>query len=267
MKAQFDITSGNSIADLKYEIEGHAIEVRLNAETVSRDEDGKVLIQPSPGTVKDCYFPTSEDASVITCIGPGKTISPFYDSMIAQIICWGKDRNEAIERMFKFLDGVQIKGVPTNLKLLRAILTDETFVNGEYDTGYLPELLTRIDLSSRANGENEIDEALALSTQDIAIEGTSELKVVAPSSGVFYVSASPGEPEMVAVGDVIDVKKQICLLEAMKLFSPITLSQFNHNSVALYPNDKRYRVVRIVPSNGQVVNAKDLLFVVEPAEH
>ena len=90
--------------------------------------------------------------------------------------------------------------------------------------------------------------------------------MVAPSSGVFYVTASPNDPELVSVGDVIDTKEQICLLEAMKLFTPITLDAFNRNSTELYPRDKQYRVVRIVPTNGQVVNAKDLLFVVEPAD-
>ena len=265
VKAQFDIASGKNIADLKYEPNGHSIEVRLNAETVSRDAGGEVVIQPSPGMVKDCYFPTGENTQVITCIGPEKTISPFYDSMIAQIICWGRDRNDAIERMVEVLDGVQIKGVPTNLNLLRAILTDHKFIEGDFDTGYLPELLTRIDLSSKP-GDAAIEDGLTLTAQDITIEGTAELKVIAPSSGVFYVAASPNEPEMISIGEVIDVDKQICLLEAMKLFTPITLDHFNHNSVEMYPREKRYRVIRVVPSNGQVVNAKDLLFVVEPEE-
>jgi acetyl/propionyl-CoA carboxylase alpha subunit len=266
VKAQFDIASGKSIANLQYNPRGHAIEVRLNAEVVSRDDNDQVVIQPSPGTVSDCYFPSSDDSWVITGIGPEKTISPFYDSMIAQIICWGEDRNAAIKRMVQLLDDVQIKGVPTNLSLLRAILTDQKFIDGQYDTGYLPELLSRLDLSSKTGGGSAVEDGLTLTTQDIAIEGTTELKVVAPSSGVFYVTASPNDPELVSVGDVIDTKEQICLLEAMKLFTPITLDAFNRNSTELYPRDKQYRVVRIVPTNGQVVNAKDLLFVVEPAD-
>lgn len=58
--------------------------------------------------------------------------------MVAQIICWGRDRREAVDRMLRYLEGVQIRGVATNIPLVRTILNDDVFLKGIYDTTYLP---------------------------------------------------------------------------------------------------------------------------------
>ena len=263
--AQFTIASGGSIEKMAVTQNGYAIEVRVNAETVAVDSEGSVVLKPAPGTVTNCYFPDSEGVSVITCIGPGKTIPPFYDNMIAQIICKGRDRENTINRLLQYLDGVQIRGVPTNIPLQKLVLKDDVFRQGDYDTTYLPSLLDRIDThvltSDRSSGAAATD---VVDAAAISIEGTRELKVLSPSTGVFYLTPSPTEPEMVSVSDVIDVEKKLCMLEAMKLFTSLNLRSFNRDEAELYPEKKKYRVVRIVPSTGQVVNAGDLLFVVEP---
>lgn len=69
---------------------------------------------------------------------------------------------------------------------------------------------------------------------------------------------------MVRVGDVIEVDTKLCMLEAMKLFTTLTLASYNRDGCVLYSPDRKYRVVRVVPSTRQVVNTNDLLFVVEP---
>jgi len=264
VKGQFDIAAGDSIEDIDFSESGHAIEVRLNAETLVKDENGEITIKPCPGMVTDCYFPTSDHTHVLKCIGPGKVIPPFYDSMVAQIICKGTDRSDAIVKLLNFLEAVQIRGVSTNLPLLKSILRDETFVQGFYDTKYLGGLLQRLELDEESQPVQSPAEALSLSIESLKIEGTNEMKVVSPSTGVFYLTPSPNEPELVKEGDVITVDTSLCLLEAMKLFTTLSLSSFNQNENALYTDDSKYRVVRVVPSTGQVVNVNDLLFVIEP---
>ncbi len=66
------------------------------------------------------------------------------------------------------------------------------------------------------------------------------------------------------MGEEVSVSKTLCQLEAMKIFSPLTLASFNQAEQALYPEGQRYVVTRINIANGQQVNAGDLLFVVKP---
>lgn len=268
VKAQFDIAGGGSIVDMKPTSRGHAIEVRVNAEAITRNEQGQVVLKPSPGTVTACYFPEQTEGQLLTCIGTGKPVTPYYDNMIAQIICWGETRNDAIARVLRYLEGVQIRGIATNIPLVRAILTDAQFVAGEYDTGYLPKLLARLDIDAliKESAAAAGTAGQELDLEALQIAGTKELKVVAPSIGVFYLTAAPSEPDMVRVGDVITVETKLCMLEAMKLFTTLTLAGFNRDGKVLYDPNRRYRVVRVVPTSRQVVNTNDLMFVVEPVD-
>jgi biotin carboxyl carrier protein len=99
----------------------------------------------------------------------------------------------------------------------------------------------------------------------LRITGTNELRLPAPSAGVFYRTPSPGDPEFVRPGDVIDVYRTLCLLEAMKTFSTLNLSTFRTNDTPLFPAGTFFEIVRVVPENGQAVNRDDLLFVIRPA--
>ncbi|MDA0321827.1 MAG: ATP-grasp domain-containing protein [Verrucomicrobia bacterium] len=272
VRAQFDIASGESIADLSFEEDGYAIEVRVNAEVPTTDADGRTVFKPCPGEILECIFPEHPAIEILSCIAAGKSVPPFYDNMIVQIIAKGTDRNDSIKTLRAYLDTVRIRGVATNIPLLMRILSDETFVEGTYDTTYLDQFLRRIDVPAL------IEETLTTSgmpsakvdAESLKIEGTNELKVVAPSAAVFYLTPSPGEPDLVKVGDTVKTSHRICLLEAMKLFTPLSLDSFNRDGgngsdeSEVYASDKEYKVVKIVPSNGQAVEANDLLFVIEP---
>ena len=98
----------------------------------------------------------------------------------------------------------------------------------------------------------------------IRIEGSDEIKVLAPSAGVFYLTPSPSEPEYVNLGDVISTDDIICQLEAMKMFSTVTLNSFSTDAGELYNSNRKYRVTRINLKSGQQVNEGDLLFVIRP---
>jgi acetyl/propionyl-CoA carboxylase alpha subunit len=263
---QFRIASGESIAHLEAGRHGYAIEARINAERVVRAADGSLRFSPDPGQILECVLPEEVGVEVISMAAPGKFVSPYYDSMLAQIIAHGETRMDTIEKLLDYLGRVRITGISTNIALLKRVLTDSVFRDGVYDTTYLPRFLERIDADALIR---EIDEAAGkagtgIDRNAIRIEGSEELKVLSPSTGIFYSTPTPAEPDYVSVGDRIGVDDVLCQLEAMKIFTPLALEDFNGPDGDLYPANQRYEVTRINNISGQQVNVGDLLFVVRP---
>jgi acetyl/propionyl-CoA carboxylase alpha subunit len=266
VKEQFEIASGASIKNLEYSEKGYALEVRVNAEKAVANAEGDVSFVPTPGEITECELPEEDHIRLISMAATGKFVSPFYDSLIVQIICYGMNRKDAIEKMHTYLETVKIHGICTNISLIKRILKDETFLKGVYDTGYLPEYLSRIDAAELIK---EIEEASGTSAVDfdleiLKIEGSDELKVLSPSTGVFYITPSPSEPEYVNVGDVITTEDVLCQLEAMKMFTPVNLNSFSSNEGEIYLSGQKYEITRINLTSGQQVNEGDLLFVIKP---
>lgn len=262
---QFHIAEGKSIADVKAKPKGYAIEVRVNAEKAVLKGD-TIEFTPTPGLIRDCVLPEEEGFEIISMAAAGKQVSPFYDSLIVQIICYGKNRADTIKRMRAYLEKVRITGVCTNISLLKRVLDDEVFQKGVYDTTYLPHFLERIDADEFIlEVEDAADlHANAVDADALRIEGSDELKVLSPSTSIFYGSSAPTEPAFVKEGDVIGVEQTLCLMEAMKMFTPLSLKQFNHGGVELYPANQKFKVTRVMNSDGQQVNQGDLLFVLKP---
>ena len=100
---QFRIAAGRSIAEQTVADHGHAIEVRVTAERVVPGPAGTARFSPDPGVVSEWQLPVAEGIEVIPAVAAGKTVSPFYDSMLAQIIAYGDDRNAAIDRLLEYL--------------------------------------------------------------------------------------------------------------------------------------------------------------------
>lgn len=266
VEKQFQIASGESIADMKFSEEGYGLEVRVNAEKAIVDSEGNISFVPTPGEIKTCVLPEADHIELISIAGEGKVISPFYDSLIIQIICYGKDRKDAVNKMSEYLDSVVIRGICTNIPIIKKILKDDVFLKGKYDTGYLPAFLSRIDSGKLIN---EIEEASGnlgkgFSFDMLKIDDSDELKVLSPSTGVFYRAPSPSEPEYVNVGDVVSTKDVLCELEAMKMFSTVCLNTFAGDDINLYNPDSMYKITRINITDGQQVNEGDLLFVIRP---
>jgi acetyl-CoA carboxylase biotin carboxylase subunit len=119
--------------------DGHAIEVRVNA------EDPELDFQPSPGTVTRAVFPVERDVAAIRVdshVQAGATVPPYYDSLLAKVIASGPDRDGALAVLCDALDRCVIDGVVTNLGMQRAILADPEFAAGGVDTGFLARWLT-----------------------------------------------------------------------------------------------------------------------------
>ena len=110
---------------------GHAIESRINAENPSKD------FQPSPGTISVCHLPSGFRTRVDGAIFQGCKITPYYDSLIAKLICHGRNRQEAIQRMNRCLNEFVIEGIDTTVELHKKLINHEKFINSNFDTNWL----------------------------------------------------------------------------------------------------------------------------------
>ncbi len=110
---------------------GHAIECRINAEDASKN------FQPSPGTITMCHQPSGFRTRVDGSIYQGYKITPYYDSMICKLICHGRNRQEAIQRMIRSLDEFVIDGITTTIDLHRKLLNHERFINSDFNVSWL----------------------------------------------------------------------------------------------------------------------------------
>ena len=260
---QFKVAGGGSIADLVSNPRGYAIEARITAERTAV-EGGNIKFIPTPGTVTTFDIPKGEHITVIKMVAAGKPITPYYDSLMAQIIVTGENRDDAADKLLDALEKTVITGVHTNIPLLKRVLKDEIFRKGDYNTQYLNGFLDRVNVAEMiAEGDAASGAAqVILDRSAVEIEGSDELKVISPSTGVFYDASSPSEPPFAPVGKEVKCGDTIGLLEAMKLFSPITLNNCNPGGV-FYDAQGIYEIVRVIPSPGQAVNKGDLLFVIK----
>jgi acetyl-CoA carboxylase biotin carboxylase subunit len=110
---------------------GHAIECRINAEDPSKN------FQPSPGIIEMCHQPSGFRTRVDGAIYQGYKVTPYYDSMICKLICHGRNRTEAIQRMNRSLDEFVIEGITTTIELHKKLINHEKFVNSDFNVTWL----------------------------------------------------------------------------------------------------------------------------------
>ena len=110
---------------------GHSIECRINAENPALD------FQPSPGTISVCHQPSGFRTRVDGSIFQGCKITPYYDSLIAKVICKGRNRTEAIQRTLRSLDEFVLEGITTTIDLHKKILKHKKFIDSNFDTNWL----------------------------------------------------------------------------------------------------------------------------------
>jgi len=110
---------------------GHAIECRINAEDPSKN------FQPSPGTISMCHQPSGFRTRVDGSIYQGYNITPYYDSMVCKLICHGRNRTEAIQRMNRSLEEFVIEGVTTTIPLHKKLLNHKKFIDSDFNVSWL----------------------------------------------------------------------------------------------------------------------------------
>ncbi|HEX2954309.1 MAG TPA: acetyl-CoA carboxylase biotin carboxylase subunit [Bacillota bacterium] len=135
IKEQIKIAAGQplTIRQEDVQIKGHAIECRINAEDPSKN------FLPSPGQIQFYQAPGGPGIRVDGCAYSGYTIPPFYDSMIAKLIAWGNDREEAIQRMTRALEEFEIFGIHTTIPFHQEVMANPYFRKGEVTTKFIEE--------------------------------------------------------------------------------------------------------------------------------
>jgi acetyl-CoA carboxylase biotin carboxylase subunit len=133
VKSQILIAAGAKLADIldgPIEFHGHAIECRINAENPD-------TFAPSPGRITGLNLPGGVGIRVDTHAYQDGVIPPYYDSLVAKLIAYGRDRAEAIQRMKRALDLFVVEGIHTSIPLHKRILSDPDFVAGRFDTNFI----------------------------------------------------------------------------------------------------------------------------------
>jgi acetyl-CoA carboxylase biotin carboxylase subunit len=120
-----------SVTQEDIQINGWAIECRVNAE---RPEKNFI---PSPGKIEFYLAPGGTGVRVDSACYPGYTITPYYDSMVAKLIVWGKDRDEAVARMSRALTEFAIQGVHTTIPFHIKMMSNPNFVSGDFHIQFL----------------------------------------------------------------------------------------------------------------------------------
>jgi acetyl-CoA carboxylase, biotin carboxylase subunit len=137
-KEQLRMALGEPLMDQKsVRFEGHAIECRINAEDPARS------FMPCPGTITALNIPGGPGIRVDTHVYQGYAIPPYYDSLIAKLISYGRDRAEAIARMKRALDEFVVEGVQTTIPFHKKVLRMDQFVNSDIHTKWVEDFMER----------------------------------------------------------------------------------------------------------------------------
>jgi acetyl-CoA carboxylase biotin carboxylase subunit len=131
IKEQIKVAAGIPISGKNYYPTGHAIECRINA------EDPYNNFRPSPGEITSFHSPKGHGVRVDTHVYTGYTIPPYYDSMIAKLICRAPTREECIKKMQRALDEFIVEGVKTTIPFHKKLMQDPQFRSGDFHTGFL----------------------------------------------------------------------------------------------------------------------------------
>jgi acetyl-CoA/propionyl-CoA carboxylase biotin carboxyl carrier protein len=144
---------------------GHAIEFRINA------EDPAASFQPNPGTLVEYDEPGGLGVRVDSGVRAGSTISQYYDNLIAKLIVWGRDRDEALARGKRALEAFTIKGVATTIPALLRIIDTPQFKSGTHYTSFVESELDFSDLKPGTAPTLPEEEELAERTLTVEVGG------------------------------------------------------------------------------------------------
>ncbi len=150
VREQLRIAAGLPVSTIIVEPRGHAIEFRINAEDPTRD------FMPTPGQITEYHEPAGFGIRVDGWVGSSTTVSQYYDNLMAKLVVWGRDREEAIQRGQRALGEYEIHGVASTIPAHEAVLSHPDFVGNRHYTKWI---------------ENDVDLA---SSQPIAAEALPE---------------------------------------------------------------------------------------------
>jgi acetyl-CoA carboxylase biotin carboxylase subunit len=143
---QIRIAAGEPLGFSQADVQprGHAIEFRINAEDPAHD------FRPGAGIVESYHTPGGPGIRMDSHLYPGYEVPPYYDSLLGKLIAWGPDRATAIERGRAALDELVIEGLTTNVEIHKALLANETFLDGRMTTNLLDRIGSAAFLAAAA---------------------------------------------------------------------------------------------------------------------
>ncbi len=256
---------------------GHAIECRVNAEDVA---GGRFM--PSPGTLTRFSRPGGFGVRIDAGYGEGDAVTQHYDNLIAKVLTWGTDREEARRRMLRVLREMAIEGVATNIAAHLRILEHPDFVENRHSTRWVEE---RVDFSDMpSTGPSAVGSSPGESPHNVAVEVDGRrydvrvwLPELAQGAGAGAPAAPASRPSrsrssaagagaaggrvtapmqgtiievLVAVGDEVVAGQGLCVLEAMKMENSVDAEGLG-------------TVREVHVSAGDNVGSGDVLFVIE----
>ena len=261
------------------ELSGHAIEIRINAEDPAQ---GKFL--PSPGHITTLVPPAGFGTRWDGGYESGDTVSQYYDNLVGKLICWGSDRDTAIQRTLRALREFRIEGISTTIPADIAILEHQDFVDGTHSTKWVEDTLDLSNVGSTATVADGETEAKVQRDVDVEVNGKRfSVKVFVPESqaGAVVAGGAAGggaRPRrsggsggsgagggsgavsvpmqgtivkvLVEVGQEVEAGATVCVLEAMKMENNITA-------------DKAGTVKEIKVAPGDSVGSGDVVVVIE----
>jgi acetyl-CoA carboxylase, biotin carboxylase subunit len=133
VKLQIALAAGKPLPFKQHDVawRGHAIECRVTSEDPARG------FAPDAGHIHTAHLPSGPWVRVDTHVFPGYTMPPYYDSLLAKVLVWGRDRKEALARMRRALDETHIEGVHTNVDYLALVLSEPHFEAGDIDVEFV----------------------------------------------------------------------------------------------------------------------------------
>jgi len=253
---------------------GHAIEVRINAEDPA---GGKFL--PSPGDLTKLSIPQGFGVRWDGGYEEGDTVSQFYDNLVGKLIVWGTDRPTAIDRMLSALSELKVGGIATTAAAHQAILSAEDFRNGIHSTKWVEEVLDLTGISGKSSEFSDTSDNEAKVRKDVLMEVNGKRFQVAAwvpeSAGTVPAGPSkqrrassagsasaPGSGRVAApmqgtiikihveVGQEIIEGESVVVLEAMKMENNINA-------------DKTGKITELKVDVGDTVGAGDVIVVIE----
>ena len=135
IRQQILVAMGELVDTPPIEPVGHAIEFRINAEDPDKD------FRPSPGKIESLHFPGGFGVRVDSHIYQSYSIPPYYDSLIAKLIIWGKNREFAINRAKRALEEFHVEHIKTTIPFHQKVLENKHFIDSDYDTSFIDKYL------------------------------------------------------------------------------------------------------------------------------
>jgi acetyl-CoA/propionyl-CoA carboxylase biotin carboxyl carrier protein len=278
VREQIRVAAGESSSFTQDDVtcEGHAIEVRINAEDPA---GGRFL--PSPGTISSLQLPQGFGVRWDGGYEAGDVVSQFYDNLIGKLVVWGSDRQTAIDRMQSALVELKIGGVATTANAHKAILASADFRAGVHSTKWVEESLDLADISGKSDaaGDDPGEEDPRV-RKDVVLEVNGKRFEVAawvPESAGVAVSQRPAKARrsgssgsgtksgsgqvtvpmqgtivkvLVEVGQEVSEGDAVVVLEAMKMENNINA-------------DKSGTVSEVRIDPGDTVGAGDVVVVID----